>query len=867
MKMKHILAFLLILILPLTTYASGNNEMVNNFLTDLNFVENIDDTKNDKEISRGQFSVLAAKLIPFDLNTYEVKNQMFVDVPLDLEEYRSIMLLYDLGYVSGSSSLKFSPNDSILVKDACAILVRILGYEFNVKDGNYFLEALSRDLLKGVNLNQDDKMTTQNAYNMIYNTLFAEEIVGNKKTEYRILIEERFGIYECAGTVTDDGENKMAGKSEVKPSQLVIDGINYENKTGKNDFLGCYVKGYYKVKDGTKNLLHAFVSSGKNNIKKFIPEDIHSYENGVYECYIGEEQSRTAKYTLDKKYKIIYNQVAVSSLNSSVNLEKMMKPESGFVKLVNNDGLYELVVIKNYETFVASGIDKEKKIIYNRLTEPAMISLEKTVNLNITNESGDEVNFETIKDCDIVSVAQSADQTYADIIVSTKKVTGKISFLESDKKTLKIDDVQYDTTEECSKISDFPAVGMEITAYLRYDGKISYLEQNAYDSDFFVYLADVCMLNSLDNSVILKIYTQTNEVKEVNLKEKAIIDGKKYSNLKEAFDYIKKHKYGIGNLVLVRFNDNDEITYMDFSYNAIDDQYPSYNSNEGENSLHITEGIYKSEHRLFSDVIGNNLVGVDDTTKAFIVPSKGDTEDIFVTKVSAGIVSYYNPKYKITAYASDKNKLIASAIVIYRDVSGYDITNVSVSTRLDNAIVTDIADAVNVNGDMVKKLTITNGGDITFVYTESINGARCLKSGKEVMVGDIIKYGTNKTKEIPDNQLVIMYSPSEDKENLIYNDGYFTGNTNNLTCYDYGIIKGDIMKLNNRYFQIACDNGEKRIFSLATVKYVLYDSTASNKVTLGDYTDMISSEANNGEGSTIILDYSAGKALYAYIIK
>ncbi|MEG1880855.1 MAG: hypothetical protein RR145_05980, partial [Oscillospiraceae bacterium] len=65
MKMKHILAFLLILILPLTTYASGNNEMVNNFLTDLNFVENIDDTKNDKEISRGQFSVLAAKLIPF----------------------------------------------------------------------------------------------------------------------------------------------------------------------------------------------------------------------------------------------------------------------------------------------------------------------------------------------------------------------------------------------------------------------------------------------------------------------------------------------------------------------------------------------------------------------------------------------------------------------------------------------------------------------------------------------------------------------------------------------------------------------------------------------------------------------------------
>ncbi|MEG1441477.1 MAG: hypothetical protein RSC29_02325, partial [Oscillospiraceae bacterium] len=155
----------------------------------------------------------------------------------------------------------------------------------------------------------------------------------------------------------------------------------------------------------------------------------------------------------------------------------------------------------------------------------------------------------------------------------------------------------------------------------------------------------------------------------------------------------------------------------------------------------------------------------------------------------------------------------------------------------------------------------------TFVYTESINGARCLKSGKEVMVGDIIKYGTNKTKEIPDNQLVIMYSPSEDKENLIYNDGYFTGNTNNLTCYDYGIIKGDIMKLNNRYFQIACDNGEKRIFSLATVKYVLYDSTASNKVTLGDYTDMISSEANNGEGSTIILDYSAGKALYAYIIK
>ena len=874
--MKKTISFILALfVISACTLTSFADESHCAMLKSLGFDTQIsvaEDNNEDSYITRGDFAYLIGQLMIPELNSYNVSQFVFADVGVDDFYYNSVMHLWNAGIVNGADNLYFYPERKILKSEAMTMAVRLLGYEYRV-DTKKSYESVAASLKLFSDMSDQQYMTSDDAYILMCNILNADIssynlFDGERNTgEKRTMMSVRLGIYKTEGQVTDNGITSLYGESTTADGKIIVDNVVYINKSGSNDLLGKYIEGYYREENGEKILL--FARSTGNSIT-FDAQDIKTFNAPYYEVY--SDNDKLKKYTLKSNFKVVYNGAALS-VSSGIepdNLASLLNPELGSVTLISSSGnAYDTVMIRAYEVVVTRAVDIDKKIIYSHLKKPLSVNLTDYDIVNVYGLNGVRMDFSSITDYNVLYIYKSLNNEIADIYISSEYISGNVSEFNRKKHIIKIGDkdCEYEPllTED---IDENILLTSSVTAYMGYDGKIVFIKISHDESALWAYLMNIDRGKGIADDVKLQLYTERNEVREVSLADNAKVNGIKCKSNNEAYDLLISDPYSLNNLVLVLFNSSGQVTNVDTAYYPASDVNNVPLSGESSNSIHIVNQIYQATKTIHKSRIGDGEIMLDETTKVFVVPANGEIGDVFVTTSSDPTVSKEAAQFKTTAYIIDDLTMLADAIVIYKNSAGYDITNAVVAQRnAQSVVVADIKNSINQYGNYAKTLTVTSGGYEYYVSTVTENGAKDKSTGKDVKIGDIIKYGTDKAGFIPDGQLAIMYSPEDDKENLIHNTGSFNGNQNVLTHFSYGLINGTVEMINTRYVKLVLPNSDRKIYPLAELKYVVYDSDARDKVFLGNQTDILSSPDSLTEGTRLILDLYSGNLRFAYIIK
>ena len=133
MRKKGIFLILLTFIFLLSSGVTAQipEEKIQDLLEDTELLGYV--SSDNDMITRAEFVQLAAKLMP--LTSYEQASSAvpFLDVPREHTAYHEIAVLYDLGIVKGEENAQFFPDKNIILRDACTILVRIMGYEYQME--------------------------------------------------------------------------------------------------------------------------------------------------------------------------------------------------------------------------------------------------------------------------------------------------------------------------------------------------------------------------------------------------------------------------------------------------------------------------------------------------------------------------------------------------------------------------------------------------------------------------------------------------------------------------------------------------------------------------------------------------------------
>ncbi len=900
MSKKILILLLTILVFALPVQAAGSDVSATDFLIGFGAMSASEVLEPDAPITRGEFARLAGEIAVSYAADETSLEQKWADVPRDSKYFNNVMLLTNLGIINGVSPLEFAPDNNISSTDACAILVRILGYDFLANEKGYVAQAGEIGLLDGVS-NTTDYLTAENAYKMLRNALFAEvqfaNVIDGHETNFHSapLMEKRFGISVVTGIVTDDGVTALAGETGITEDAIKIGNIDYINNSGRNDLLGYNVCAYVKKDGDMQTVIYMHPYKQKNVVAEFTSDKIKNFNDGIYSVYKSENTEKTDQYRLVGDYKLIYNCKYVGGGVTPELLEQMMNPKFGKVTIIDNnsDRLYDVVIVEDYQTIVIRGYQNVSQTVYNALSVPTPVtfvdlqqsmSFEDTKKLELFTTRGSKMNLDNLVKNNVISVMQSADGEYAKIIVSTDKVSGTLQGVEGSR-YLKIDSQMYEIASDLLSYIDIPEVGNNITLYLRHDGKIAFIEDSNELNGVYAYLHRV-FYDEFEEKVRLDILTENKKIVKATFANRPVIDGVKQASPEAAKDYILAQPYAIGGLVIVKLNDADEIINMDTAFYAYGETGPTEaGANEGDKSLQIMKDKYQVNGSPTSWISSSGYV--DEYTKIFVVPfdtnenitsidqvdlSKVDLDEINVTTNSSSAISDTTSVH--TRYTLDRDSLYTDAIVVYRNTTGRDLYKSTDATRASNVIVTEISQGINVNNEVGWEIWYTSGDDPKRVFTKTLNGNKCVKSGKEVQVGDIIKFATDKSGAIPDNQLVIMYSPQTDPDNLIYEDGTFTDLTYNTTGvgkWEFVILKGQVDVMTDRFVRILrteYKNGVPSqmeiLLDRSQMQYIVYKD---GRVELADSTYIETVKDIGPSASDVIFNWTEGDITYAYIVQ
>lgn len=375
-------------------------------LTALGVISSVASEANDL-VTRGEFISAAACLFNIDVTNGE---QIFADVDNTNPAFGAVYAAYKTGVISLPEDKCFNPHANIKYAEAAKILVSMLGYnEKAIAMGGYptgYL-TLANNLKIGLNSYRDgisyyDMLVAfENMTEIKIPVMNSIEIdsVKYETEEGYTLLSEYHGIYLESGIVEGVGVSHIYGKDNLSSDRTQISGTEYYfNYADMYELIGCEAD-YYYTKDGSiKTVVYAELSD-ERDVLDIPAEDIIDFKDGVYTYY--RENGKTDTANVVSVPFVMYNGKTASGKNKN-----MYKPLMGSVRLVKSKsgGAYDVVIIKEYKTYVVEAVDAQNSIIYGKYgTEKELCFDEaKDVDAKITTVSGKEVFTGVIGEWNIV---------------------------------------------------------------------------------------------------------------------------------------------------------------------------------------------------------------------------------------------------------------------------------------------------------------------------------------------------------------------------------------------------------------------------------------------------------------------------------
>lgn len=702
--------------------------------------------------TRCDFAQILAKIAFVGDITELVREQKFQDVPRNHNYYNEITALYELGISVGNTNGEFLPDEDIRLSDALVMIMRMIGY--GKIDIGISLEslALQKRMTSGV-ASEGGKITLYDALMLAYNALMTDMSdlgTDRSNSEAVTYMEKKLSVFSIKGVVSDDGKNSLTGKSKIGKSRISVGEDIFENRTGNTQLLGLRISGFYHYDAdiGEYVLFYADAGGNLNNVLNMYSDNVMSYSNSVYEYYYDEFSSKTSSAKAANDAVVIYNGRAVT-INDNLTRE-MMIPDTGTIKLCDNnaDGIYDVIFIYSYQTGVAKYADTSGLIITFKNDIPVLDMAD--MECEIVNADGDEIAMSTITENSVLSIAESLDNEFVKIIVSTAKSTDTL---------LEIGDDYVQTglggrfVLNSAMDSKYLVLGNSYTFFFDAFNRLAYALTDASASDWRagVLINTFHSTKGMEDSYLVRVLTVEGETCDLSLHKKMrIFTPENEIVVYNAQEAMNTYFAGYDGMLRFRYNYEEEMTEVEFplNYGVLTDNPDRLNmiyETAARNSGTLND-YYNLRYRSNYKSLGG-VTGLGDNTVVIMRPVKkadwGDASKYSIGRISLLINSR---RYGFKSYATKSGTKVAQYLVVW-DV---DQTGSAVQ-RSDLMALTGVSDAVDAEGNHIKKIRgIVTGRELTYTLEDESLLIKGTSDGENVYYapGDVVTMNTLSGKVI-----------------------------------------------------------------------------------------------------------------------
>lgn len=503
------------------------------------------DLELENHISRSEFVNIVARIINASEST---ANVYYADVTRDTLNVSSINALREMGFLSNSEQY-FRPNDAITYAEAAKIVLSIAGYDVyaNAMGGfpaGYLTAASRLDILSScVDRNA---LTYAEALTMIYNAFSTgiydiEKISGDVDLTYTTGNETVFSIYRniyVSEGIMSAERAASANGYVARDGEVIIDGEKYniDNNIYTDGFFLNYVKFFYeKQNEYTKYIFYMDNAENSTNKNDLIvsSEDLHSFDSSSYVISYYSKNEKLQTRTFSRNSVIYYNGAEYTESVSAIFNEFLTENKRGSIRLkdINDDGIYDTVIIKSYRSFVLNLIDEVNGVYYNMADYNDSIKIGDYTGVSIKNSNLEEANLSVAVPC-VLSVAESKNKQFIEIIICGDRVDGTVKSVQknSDYDEVTIGDRTFKVDSSYSDIFPEFVSGTNYFVILDMYGYAAYAE-TSINSDYKIGLLTDCVSKTdvFSHSVKFKVYENGSEgVKVFDCAKIVNIDGKRY---------------------------------------------------------------------------------------------------------------------------------------------------------------------------------------------------------------------------------------------------------------------------------------------------------------------------------------------------
>jgi len=795
-------------------------------------------------VTRAEFAKIAVHALGLEDVAESSKGATkFPDVGIDHWANGYINIATAQKIVVGHDTGLFAPEDVITYQEAVTILVRVLGHEpAALSKGGYptgYLVTgnnigLTKKASVASNAGASRGITAQLTYNALEIKLMEQVGYGDDAKYQEVdktLLKDKLGIKKGAGIVTGNAITKLTGTSTLKDTEVEIGGnVYFTGNSDADKMLGKYVTYYVQTEDdGDEVVLLAMPDSNRNNSITInaadLSQEITSESTSIF--YYPDEDSDEEELQLDEKVNVIYNDKAGSLKN----------PVTGTITLLETtrDDKYDTIFINEYVNYVVDSISTASKKIYDKNGLSALdLNTDNNKNLKVVlvDKNGNKVNFEEIKEWNILSVYKNTN--YVKAIVSTDVVKGMITEKSTSDETVVIGGNEYEIAENMN-YEDF-TLKLEGSFYLDATGKIAAYNAQSRLSTNYAYLINAGLTSGIESELQIKIFTANGETKTLQVADKIKVDGTTNLSHEAALEKLKADGAVKKQMITYELNSAGEVSAIE----TATDKTSSFPQSFEKDMFALN---FKGEGLVFK--ASGNRLNIVDENGATTGSIKLSEETII---------------FNIAENETDIEKMEMGSLKSFVDSSAYNVevfdikedhtagmirvTNTISNGKIEAPIaVVEKITAINNSEDVLvdKLYAAVNGEKIELLTADS--NILVKNENKKLQPGDIIQYTTNAKGEI-DKITVLFDINAKDTE---FYASYGSSD-------EMAIVYGKVTKKFASSVNVSVNNSNAINYNVSDALVYKYDS-AKGKLTITDAGEIAKWEDGANEQRVFIRIY------------
>lgn len=521
----------------------------------------------DSAVTREEAAVLICEMLACESLAQSYSDiSYYNDVSLYSESLGYINVVTNEGFFSGRGDGIFAPQEPITYNEFAKILVMATGYGVKAENSGgypqwYMGVAAQLKILHNTSGTGNGAVTWGDAIKMVFEAMQVEILevssytsTGDftiEKSQEGTILSLNHGIYIDKGQITGTSVSRMFGagsSEELESGEIEIDGnlfcYDAEKLTNIKEHTGYSVEYFFRKKENSRYEYELVYAHAKNNktvtLGSYEILEVFGFNSGEggtpYVKFRRDgELYKSEKISIDKNTALIVNDVGIPRITNEA-----LFPGTGRVTFIDSDNnnVYDVAVVLNYDTRVVDTVSIHGKYIYFKANsgedqtalKPLMLNSDfSNVTYELTQD-GKPISLRDIKENDIIGILESErdDVTHYRIELISSAFEGTITEI-GDREAL-VDGKTYKINENFSPAEYEISLNEKCLLYLNYADEIFRAEKIVTEYEFQYLLLGAATTRSIGGNVQIKVvyapHFHRHNVEILDLAERVKVNGK-----------------------------------------------------------------------------------------------------------------------------------------------------------------------------------------------------------------------------------------------------------------------------------------------------------------------------------------------------